>query len=134
MTPRVNGSGLVLLDISQEVSDVSTNNTSGINSPVISTRRISTSIAVQDGQVIALGGLFKDSKTFGKTGLPLLSRIPVVGGLLFGNNNNTQDRTELLVILKPRVLRTVDDGRAVAEELRAKIRTLEPFRTEGRIP
>ena len=134
VTPRVNGSGLVLLDISQEVSDVSTNNTSGINSPVISTRRISTSIAVQDGQVIALGGLFKDSKTFGKTGLPLLSRIPVVGGLLFGNNNNTQDRTELLVILKPRVLRTVDDGRAVAEELRAKIRTLEPFRTEGRIP
>ena len=134
VTPRVNGSGLVLLDISQEVSDVSTNNTSGINSPVISTRRISTSIAVQDGQVVALGGLFKDSKTFGKTGLPLLSRIPVVGGLLFGNNNNTQDRTELLVILKPRVLRTVDDGRAVAEELRAKIRTLEPFRTEGRIP
>lgn len=134
VTPRVNGSGLVLLDISQEVSDVSKNNTSGINSPVISTRRISTSIAVQDGQVIALGGLFKDSKSFGKNGLPLLSRIPILGGLLFGNNENTQDRTELLVILKPRVLRTIDDGRVVTEDLRAKLRTLEPFKTEGRIP
>lgn len=134
VTPRVNGSGLVLLDIAQEVSDVSTNKTSDINSPVISTRRIATSVAVQDGQVIALGGLFKDAKTFGKDGLPILSRIPVIGGLLFGSHNDTQKRTELLVILKPRVLRTIDDGRAVTEELRAKLRTLEPFRTEGRIP
>ena len=133
MTPRVNGSGLVLLDVAQEVSDVVPNNTSGINSPIISTRRISTSIAVQDGQVIALGGLFKDSKTFGKNGIPILSRIPVLGAL-FGTHENTRNRTELLVILKPRVLRTIDDGRVVTEELRAKLRTLEPFRTQGKIP
>ena len=133
VTPRVNGSGLVLLDIAQEVSDVSENTTSGINSPVISTRRISTSIAVQDGQVIALGGLFKDSKSFGKNGLPILSRIPILGSL-FGTHQNVRNRTELLVILKPRVLRTIDDGRAVTEELRAKLRTLEPFRTQGKMP
>lgn len=133
VTPRVNASGLVLLDIAQEVSDVVPNNTSGINSPIISTRRISTSVAVQDGQVIALGGLFKDAKTFGKNGIPILSRIPVVGAL-FGTHNDTRNRTELLVILKPRVLRTIDDGRAVTEELRAKLRTLEPFRTKGKIP
>ena len=133
VTPRVNSSGLVLLDIAQEVSDVVPNNTSGINSPVISTRRISTSVAVQDGQVIALGGLFKDSKTFGKNGIPILSRIPVLGAL-FGTHEDTRNRTELLVILKPRVLRTIDDGRAVTEELRAKLRTLEPFRTKGKIP
>lgn len=134
VTPRVNSSGLVLLDIAQEVSDVSPNQTSNIDSPTISTRRISTSIAVQDGQVIALGGLFKNSKSFGKNGLPFLSRLPVVGGLLFGNSTNTQQRTELLVILKAHVLRTLDDGRAVTEELRAKLRTLEPFRTKGTIP
>lgn len=133
LTPRVNHSGLVLLDIAQEVSDVSQNSTSEINSPVFSTRRISTSIAVQDGQVIALGGLFKDSKSFGKNGIPILSRIPVLGGL-FGTHNNIGERTELLVILKPSVLRTIDDGRAVTEELRAKLRTLEPFKTQGRIP
>lgn len=134
VTPRVNASGMVLLDIAQEVSDVGPNQTSGIDSPTISTRRISTSIAAQDGQVIALGGLFRNSQSFGKNGLPILSRIPVLGGLLFGNSDNREQRTELLVILKPHVLRSVEDGRAVTEELRAKLRTLEPFRSEGRIP
>jgi general secretion pathway protein D len=134
VTPRVNAGGLVLLDVAQEVSDVSATKTSDINSPTISTRRISTSIAVQDGQVIALGGLIRDSKSFGKTGLPLLSRLPLLGGLLFGRTNDTQRRTELIVLLKPRVIRTVEDGRAITEELRAKIRTLEPFRSTGNIP
>ena len=132
VTPRVNAGGLVLLDISQEVSDVNVNapNAGGDKtpaSPTISTRRISTSVAVQDGQVIALGGLFRDSKSLGKNG------IPIIGGL-FGSHNNVQNRTELIVLLKPHVIRTPDDGRAVTEELRAKLRTLEPFRTEGRIP
>jgi general secretion pathway protein D len=83
--------------------------------------------------VIALGGLFKDSKSFGKNGIPILSRIPVLGAL-FGTHANVGERTELLVILKPSVLRTIDDGRAITEELRAKLRTLEPFKTEGKIP
>ncbi|WP_171012587.1 MULTISPECIES: type II secretion system secretin GspD [unclassified Sphingomonas] len=138
VTPRVNAGGLVLLDISQEVSDVNVNAPSAAGdktpaSPTISTRRISTSVAVQDGQVIALGGLFRDSQSLGKNGIPILSRIPVIGGL-FGSHNNGQKRTELIVLLKPHVIRTPDDGRAVTEELRAKLRTLEPFRTEGRIP
>lgn len=134
VTPRVNASGLVLLDIAQEVSDISSRSIQGISSPIISTRRVSTSIAVQDGQVVTLGGLFRDSNSFGKNGLPILSRIPILGGLLFGNQKNVQNRTELLILIKPHVLRTADDARAVTEELRTKIRTLEPFRTEGRIP
>ena len=87
----------------------------------------------QSSQVVTLGGLFRDSNSFGKNGLPILSRIPVLGGL-FGNHSNSQQRTELLVLIKPHVLRTPDDARAVTEELRAKIRTLEPFRSEGKIP
>lgn len=134
VTPRVNASGLVLLDIAQEVSDVNSNQGSNIDSPTIATRRVATSIAVQDGQVIALGGLFRDSKSFGKNGLPILSRIPVLGSLLFGNTNDIQRRTELIVLLKPKVVRSVEDGAALTEELRAKLRTLEPFRTQGKIP
>lgn len=134
VTPRVNANGLVLLDIAQEVSDISSRSIQGISSPIISTRRVSTSIAVQDGQVVTLGGLFRDSNSFGKNGLPILSRIPILGGLLFGNQKNVQNRTELIILIKPHVLRTADDARAVTEELRAKIRTLEPFKTEGRIP
>lgn len=136
VTPRVNASGLVLLDISQEVSDVA-NRSGGTRaqnqSPTISTRRVSTSIAAQDGQVLALGGLFRNSQSFGRNGIPILSRIPVLGAL-FGDQANTQNRTELIVLIKPHVIRSMDDGSAITEELRAKLRTLEPFRTEGRIP
>jgi general secretion pathway protein D len=133
VTPRVNASGLVLLDISQEVSSVASLSTGGISSPTIATRRIATTVAVQDGQVLGLGGLFSDSKTTGSNGLPLLSRIPILGAL-FGRATSNQERRELIILIKPQIVRTPDDGRAITEELRAKLRTLEPFRTEGRIP
>ena len=134
ITPRVNASGTVLLDVAQEVSDVAQTRTSTINSPTISTRRVSTSVAVQDGQVIALGGLFRDSNRFGKNGIPLISRIPVLGSLLFGNGLRTQNRTELIVLIKAHVLRTPSDLHDVTEELRSKIRSVEPFKTKGRMP
>ena len=131
ITPRVNSSGLILLDVAQEVSDVVASQTTGINSPTISTRRIATSIAVQDGEVVALGGLISNNTTDTKGGLPFLSHIPVIGGLLFGNTNKQVARTELLVLLRPRVVRTVDDGRALADEMRAKLETLRPLLTRG---
>ncbi len=135
VTPRVNGSGLVLLDIAQEVSDVNltASRGAGINSPTISTRRISTSVAVQDGEVLALGGLIRNTQTKGRVGFPFLSQIPIIGGL-FGRQASGGNKIELIVLLKPRVLRTVDDGRAVTDELRAKIKSLEPFKSSGKIP
>jgi len=133
VTPRVNASGLVLLDISQEVSSVGSQTTGGTRSPTIATRRIATTVAVQDGQVLGLGGLFTNSTTTTKSGLPLLSRIPILGAL-FGKQGLDQQRQELIILIKPQIVRNVDDGRAITEELRAKLRTLEPFRTEGRIP
>lgn len=135
ITPRVNGSGLVLLDISQEVSDVLSARAagSGINSPTISTRRVSTTVAVQDGEVLALGGLIRNARTRDKQGVPFLSQIPVIGGL-FGRQVEATDKVELVILLKPRVIRTVDDARAITDELRRKIRSLEPFSTTGDIP
>ncbi len=133
VTPRVNASGLVLLDISQEVSSVASLSTGGIASPTIATRRIATTVAVQDGQVLGLGGLFSDSKTNGNSGLPLLTRIPILGAL-FGRATAMQERRELIILIKPQIIRTPEDGRTITEELRSKLRTLEPFRTEGRIP
>ena len=135
VTPRVNASGLVLLDVAQEVSDVNTTAArgAGINSPTISTRRISTSVAVQDGEVLALGGLIRNTQTKSRVGLPFLSQIPFIGGL-FGRQATGGNKIELIVLLKPRVIRTVDDGRAITDELRAKIKTLEPFKSSGKIP
>ncbi len=125
VTPRVNSGGLVLLDISQEVSDVATTDTSNIDSPTISTRRIASSIAVADNQTIALGGLIRAVRTKGNSGIPLLSRIPFLGAL-FGTKTNNERRTELLVLLRPRVIRNQDEGQAITDELKQKIQVLTP--------
>ena len=136
ITPRVNASGMVQLDVSQEVSQVSNASTTAATqqqSPTISTRRISTTVAVHDGEVIALGGLFSDTRTLTKNGIPILSSIPILGGL-FGTHNNIDKRTELIVLLKPHVITNADDARGVTEDLRAKLRGLVPFTSPGRIP
>jgi general secretion pathway protein D len=135
ITPRVNANGIVMLDVTQEVSDVNRNvaSVNGINSPTISTRRITSTVAVKDGEVLALGGLIRNTSSKGRAGIPFLSQIPIVGAL-FGRQTSRGERTELIVLLKPRVLRTVEDGRAITDELRAKIQTLEPFKSSGGIP
>jgi general secretion pathway protein D len=128
VTPRVNDSGLVLLDISQEVSDVSSTTTSAINSPTIQERKISSSIAVKDGQTVALGGLIRDNNTQEKTGIPYLNDIPVLG-FLFGATNIEDKRTELLVLLTPRVVRNAEDVKSITDELREKIHATVPITT-----
>jgi general secretion pathway protein D len=136
ITPRVNASGVIQLDVSQEVSDISTAAASAQTqqqSPTISTRRIATTVAVADNQVIALGGLFRDNTQNNRNGIPLISRIPVLGGL-FGNQQKIQRRTELIVLLKPHVLRDPEEGRAATEELRSKLRMVRPFGSGNTIP
>lgn len=100
ITPRVNAGGLVSLDIAQEVSDVATNNSSNIDAPVIQQRTIQSSVAVQDGESVALAGLIRDSLGDGVTGIPVLSDIPVLGNL-FKTTITQRRRTELLVLLTP---------------------------------
>jgi len=128
--PRVNSSGLVLLDIIQEVSDVGatssaagTTVTEGI-SPTISQRRIASTVAVNSGETIALGGLIRDSNTETVTGVPLLSDIPILGNL-FKTTTDIKRRTELLVLLTPRVVRNSGDARTITEDLRRRLRSLE---------
>lgn len=126
ITPRVNTSGLVVLDIVQEVSDVATTTTSGIDSPTIQRRRISSTVAIDSGETVALGGLIRDSKSNGVTGLPVLSDIPILGNL-FKMTTDTVKRTELLVLLTPRVVRSRNDARAVTEELQQRLRAVVPL-------
>ena len=116
VTPRVNESGTVTLDISQEVSDVARTTTSGINSPTIRQRRISSVVATRSGEMVALGGLIRDRTESGRTGIPLLSQIPVIGGL-FGNHTRTGSRTELIVLLTPTVIRAPQDAQVIVNQL-----------------
>ena len=118
VTPRVNSGGLVTLDISQEVSDVvAGTTTTGLNSPTFSQRVVRTRVAVQDGQTVGLAGLIRDNAARGNQGLPWLSNIPLLGSLVSSQNNNRQ-RTELLVLITPRVINDQRDARALTEDLR----------------
>ncbi len=126
VTPRVNAGGLVTMDIEQEVSDVVETTTSGIDSPTIQQRLIRTTVAIQSGETVALGGLIRDSKTVSKSGIPILQHLPLLGPL-FRDTTNTADRTELLILITPRVVRNMQEARDVTDELRRRLRTLAPL-------
>ena len=131
VTPRVNKTGIVTLDIDQSVSDVAKTTSSGIDSPTISQRRVVTSAVVKDGDTIALGGLISRNKTVGSSGIPFLADIPVLGAL-FGTQTRNDDRTELLILLTPRIIRDSDEARNVTEELRNRLEAIKPVLAEKR--
>jgi general secretion pathway protein D len=126
VTPRVNASGLVLLDISEEVSQPGVTSTSSLQSPTISQRRVTSSLAVRDGQTIGLAGLITDNRQNGKSGLPWLQELPVIGWL-FGIRSDQVKRTELLVLITPHVMRNREEGDSITEELRRKLRMTIPI-------
>jgi general secretion pathway protein D len=117
VTPRVNSGGLVSLDIAQEVSDVTPTTTSGIDSPTFPQRRLKSRVVVEDGQTIGMAGLIRDTNTEGNAGIPVLKNIPIFGAL-FGTQDNTRRRTELLVMITPHVIHDQRDARALTEDLR----------------
>lgn len=131
--PHVNASGLVVIDIIQEVSSVVETETSGIDSPTIQQRQIESSVAVQTGETIALGGLIRDGTTNMVNGIPGLSEIPILGNL-FKTTDDRVQRTELLVLLTPRVVRDTQDARDVTNELRRRLPALAPLELSVRHP
>lgn len=117
VTPRINEGGLIYLDVVQEVSDVAQTTSSGIDAPTIQQRKIETTVAVQGGETIALGGLIRDSEVITKAGVPYLHKIPLLGNL-FSRTGKTNRRTELVVFLTPRIIRDAKETRDVMEDLR----------------
>ncbi|WP_137747032.1 type II secretion system secretin GspD [Acidovorax sp. NB1] len=124
VTPSVNSGNLVSMQIDQTVTDVSdTTSTSANNQPTFMQRQISSKVAVRSGEAIVLGGLIKDNETRGKNGVPLLQDLPLVGNL-FGTNSRAGARTELLVVITPKVVRSDIDVREVSEDLRDRMKGL----------
>ena len=120
VTPSVNAGNLVTMQVDQVLTDI-LNKASP--TPSFMQRQVSSKVAVRSGEAIVLGGLIKDTDSNSKTGVPILSQIPLVGSL-FGVHGNTNDRTELLVILSPRVVRSDIDIREVSDELRDRMKGL----------
>ena len=121
VTPRVGSSGLVTMQIRQEVSNAVNTTTSEIDAPTIQQRQIESTIAINSGDSIILGGLIQGTSTYSEQGIPLLHKIPLIGKL-FGQTRDESRRTELLVVLTPRVARDRDGARAITDEFRRKLR------------
>ena len=114
--PVVHSSQRVDLKISQEVSEATQTDTSDISSPSIFSRRLNTSLTLADGESILLGGLISSSRTDGRTKVPLLGDIPVVGNL-FQNRRRSGVRTELLMVITPYIVEDAIQARAITEAL-----------------
>ena len=126
MTPRINSGGMVTLEVNQEVSQpkAGTGGTASNPNPDVSTRNAKTSVAVASGESIVLGGLIRESVLRESSGLPLISKIPILGALV-GHQSLTRERTELVLVITPRIVNDPNQAREVTEELKRKLPALE---------
>jgi len=128
VTPRVNPGGLVYLDVMQTVSSPS--DTAPNGNPNINDRSISTKIAVQSGSTVLLGGLIREIVADNSAGIPGLRRIPYIGPL-FGEINKGTQRTELLVMITPTVVKSAAELDIVTDEYQHRFRNIKPIRQGG---
>ena len=123
--PRIARDGMVFLDIVQEVSKPT-----GIADPFgnvrIDTSKVTTSAVASSGDTVVLAGLISDGSNRSATGVPGLSRIPVLGGL-FGQQGSSKTRDELVVLITPTVVRNPQEARALTDEYGSRFRALDPI-------
>jgi general secretion pathway protein D len=130
VTPRVNTTGGVDLDIRQEVTDAppAVNQQATSLTPILNRRNIETRVSVQSTQTVALGGLITENTSDGRSRVPLLGDLPVVGWL-FGQTNQSKTRQELLVFITPTVFTSPEEARNFSLDLRRRIDTI--WKKEG---
>ena len=124
VTPSVNAGNMVTMQINQSVTDVGQVDAATLQRSFLQ-RQFASKVAVRSGETLVLGGLIRDNTTNGKSGLPGLQDIPLLGSL-FGTNASSTNRTELLVVITPRVVRTEQDMRQLGQELKDRMKTLYP--------
>jgi general secretion pathway protein D len=123
--PRVNSSGLVTMDVEQEVSQVAAQVDTGNLTPTISQRQVASTISVYSGQMVALGGLISEQRNNDRASVPIINQVPLFGDLL-GSTGKEVRRTELIVFIRPQVIRDSRDARDATEELRSRVKSLAP--------
>ena len=128
ITPQINAGGLIVLEIEQEVSEVAETKSSGIDSPTIQQRKIKTTVAIQNGETIALGGLIRETSTNSKSGIPILKDIPLLGNL-FSTTSKVKRRTELIILITPRIVNNVHEMRETLDDMKQEFKFLKKFPT-----
>jgi general secretion pathway protein D len=123
VTPRVNSNGLVTMDVEQEISAVVNQGDAISLTPTISQRRIASTVSVYSNQMVVLGGLISEQTNKDRQGVPILNKIPLLGDA-FGSTKLSTKRTELIVFIRPQVIRDAKDAGEVAEELRSRLKSM----------
>jgi general secretion pathway protein D len=119
--PRANSNGNVVLDIEQEISNVAAGSAASPTlTPTISQRRVKSSISVVSGQTVLLAGLISETENRTRQGIPLLDSLPGVGDA-FAHQNTQRTRTELILFIRPTVIKDAVDAHVIAEEMRTKM-------------
>lgn len=131
VVPRVSPGGLVYMDIQQVVSKPTTQDQYG--NYTITNRALSTEVAVQSGQTVLLGGLIQQTDSTIDSGVPFLSRIPILGRL-FGTTDHKRARTELIVLITPRIIRDPEDARRITDEYQTNFESLKPILPKHETP
>ncbi len=121
--PTISADGYVMLDVTQEINAATTE--TSFDAPVISTRSVQTRLLVRDSQTVVLGGLTDQQRDHSRSGVPILSSIPILGGL-FGSTSRRSVGTELLLFLTPRVLRSDQDVDETTTPLLRKAEKIKP--------
>jgi general secretion pathway protein D len=127
LTPRISDGGLITLELQIEKSDV---NTDALplgnlqNVPVFTKKTTKTVVSVLEGQTIVIGGLIEDSKDVKKSGIPFLSKIPILGAL-FGAQEYTFSKTELVLLMTPHIITDHIQSKSVTEEFSEKVEGLK---------
>ena len=136
--PQVNAQGLVRLQVKTEVSQRGASVTVGQESfPSFDTRDAETTAVVQDGETLAIGGIITERVSHKRVGIPFLMNIPVLGRL-FGTTTDDVDRTELIILITPHVIRSKEEARTVTEKFKERLsaarKVLEEERRKGEKP
>ena len=129
VTPRINASGMVVLDVMQEVSSVRPTTTSGIDSPTIQKLEFTSTVAVRSDNTVALGGLIREAHSDNEAAIPLLGSIPGLGNI-FKNRDISSERSELVIFLTPRIIATDEDAANVLLHVRRDLEALEARRSD----
>ena len=130
--PRISSNGIVFMEITQEVSSPSRGPLVGGNVSV-DTNKLETEAFVQSGETVMLAGLIKTDEGKGSSGIPFLSRLPVIGAL-FGKQNRSNNRQEILVLVTPTILNDPFDARKLTDEYGERFRALDPLRKANEKP